>query len=193
MKLMVLTIVFMSISLALIMVKIFILKPLEDSNRFRLFKLRDDLCTLAMENKVDCNSGEYIFLINCINQEIMLTGRGFSITKFIENIVMPQLERENLVKILINNINENEYMKPIAAEFFLLSFKRISKKLKFFQYAIYVIYVPVKAISCFFKDTSKHNQKNKKYCIEQKQRKFYASMSENVDKYKDIISPVLAS
>ena len=193
MELVVLIITFLTLALSIVLVKLYIIRPLEDAKRFELFDLRDELAMLAMEGKVEEKSREFSFLINFINCEIYSIGKSFSITRYLKAVIIPTLEKENKFKLTIDKINENEYLKPIAAKAFSSSIKWMEKKIKVLQVILLVCYLPLKILDQTIKAVRALNPEREKiYSPYVEQKVFYANMSKKFDKYCEIVEPVIS-
>lgn len=193
MELVVLIITFLTLTFSLMLFKLYIKKPLEDAKRFELFELRDELSLLAMEGKVDENSKEYMLLIDFINCEIFVIGKGFSITSYIKSVIIPPLEKEKKFKQTIEKINANEYLKPIAAKAFSESIKWLDKKIKVLQVILLVIYYPLRVLGQILKAIQALNPEAKKKIDPYAEQKvFYANISKKFNKYCEIVDPVIS-
>lgn len=68
-----LVVLILTINIAAILIHCFILIPLKNAERFKLYSLRDDLCMLAMSGKLSESDRNYQLLMQLINIEINLT------------------------------------------------------------------------------------------------------------------------
>ena len=71
----------------------FLQPALKNQQRFKLYKLRDELSLLAMRGELDENSDEYLTLIKLINNAIRATG-SFQVIDYLKfNIQFSQRRR----------------------------------------------------------------------------------------------------
>lgn len=99
----------------------FLQPALKNQQRFKLYKLRDELSLLAMRGELDENSDEYLTLIKLINNAIRATG-SFQVTdylKFIFNFHKDE-ERKARFKSIIEKIDQADHKEycRIASDVF---------------------------------------------------------------------------
>lgn len=113
------------------------LKPLLiNSERFKLYKIRDELAVLAMRGTIPEESDEYLILMRLINISIKELDK-FNIVSFIKSLNRIRNDKNiqsKLDKIL--HYNDKSY-KTIAESLFDINFRIFNKHTRLLRYIIY--------------------------------------------------------
>lgn len=98
------------------------LRPvIKNKERFKLYKLRDNLSILAMKGEIDESSEEYITLLSLINSSINATG-SFQVTDFLKFLFRIHKDKEmrrriERIKDRVRNTDNKKYCE-LASEYF---------------------------------------------------------------------------
>lgn len=125
----------------------FILQPIEDGKKFRLYKLRDELAFAAMKGQVSEESREYDFLMGMINIGINIYDVDFSVSSFLRSLVTPQLGKISETNFHLKKIQENPAIAPISNELLKILTVAFKRELKMLNILGSIIeFKPVKII-----------------------------------------------
>ena len=131
---------------------------LKNRERFKLYKLRDELSILAMAGELDENTEEYITLLSLINSSIFATG-SFKVTDFLKYVFRIHKDKEIREKIerIINNIikTDNEKYCKIAGKYFSVMHRIIRRDTFVLRAAFFPIMILLGAVISILRISTK--------------------------------------
>lgn len=118
----------------------YLIPSLKNKNRFKLYRLRDELSLLAMRGDLNENSIEYVTLIELINRTIKATGT-FRVSLFIRFLVEVNQNAELKKKIMAIKSrvskNENKEYCRIASAYFEVAQKILYSDTRVLRHVIF--------------------------------------------------------
>ncbi len=115
---------------------------IRNRDRFKLYKLRDELSMLAMSGELNEHSEEYITLLHLINSSIFAIG-AFKVTDFLRYVFQLHKDKEMHARIerIIKNLKRTDNQKycQIAGEYFSIMHRIIRRD----TFVLRVVFFPI--------------------------------------------------
>ncbi len=122
---------------------------IKNIERFKLYKLRDDLSILAMSSELDESSEEYVTLIALINSSIRATG-SFKVTDFLRFVFFMHKDKEMHKKIerIMGNLKKTDNPKycKIASEYFSVMHNILRRDTVVLRFAFFPLMIAIAAL-----------------------------------------------
>ena len=143
----------------------FIQPALKNKQRFKLYKLRDELSVLAMKGILDERSDEYLTLMSIQNSTIRATG-SFAVTDFLKFLFHFHKDEEmqkRLSEVMekLDKTNNAEYCR-IASDSFNVMHSIMRRDTRVLRYALFPILVLLGSILAILRCTTPKKEIEKK-------------------------------
>ena len=143
----------------------FIQPALKNKQRFKLYKLRDELSVLAMKGILDERSDEYLTLMSIQNSTIRATG-SFAVTdflKFLFHFHKDEDMQKRLSEVMekLDKTNNAEYCR-IASDSFNVMHSIMRRDTRVLRYALFPILVLLGSILAILRCTTPKKEIEKK-------------------------------
>ena len=143
----------------------FIQPALKNKQRFKLYKLRDELSVLAMKGILDERSDEYLTLISIQNSTIRATG-SFAVTDFLKFLFHFHKDEEmqkrlSAVMEKLDKTDNAEYCR-IASDSFNVMHSIMRRDTRVLRYALFPVLVLLGSILAILRCTTPKEEIEKK-------------------------------
>ncbi|BCG65189.1 MAG: hypothetical protein methR_P3014 [Methyloprofundus sp.] len=133
---------------------------LKNRERFKLYRLRDELSLLAMKGELSETSEEYITLLKLLNSSITVTS-SFKVTDFLR-FTFQMYQDKNLhkrIKRIKGNLNktDNPIYCRIASDYFSIIHKILRKDTRILRFAFFPIMIFLTTILSILRVSEKPN------------------------------------